>query len=113
MLIISMLKNIVQFKIIIFILLFAFVSCGKETKYVKVSETDGFASTKQIPDSHFLGDNNCKECHKEQYKDWKGSHHDKAVQLTDSTSVLGNFNDAAFTSQGVTSNFFKKDADFM
>ncbi len=99
--------------ILLLLLLVIFVSsCNEKPEYVKVSETDGFASTKQISDSHFLGDNNCKECHQEQYKDWKGSHHDKAMQLADSTSILGNFNDATFISQGVTSNFFKKDADF-
>jgi len=87
-------------------------SCNEKPEYVSVSEDDVFVSTKEIPDSHFLGDNNCKECHKEQFKEWKGSHHDKAMQLADSTSVLGNFNDEKFTSQGVTSHFYKKEGGF-
>lgn len=87
-------------------------SCNKKSEYVKVSEDDIFVSAIEIPDSHFLGDNNCKECHKGQFKDWKGSHHDKAMQLADSTSVLGNFNNEKFTSQGVISHFYKKEGDF-
>lgn len=47
-----------------------------------------------------------------QFKEWKGSHHDKAMQLADSTSVLGNFNNEKFTSQGVTSHFYKKEDGF-
>lgn len=89
-----------------------FVSCKGKPEYVSVSQYDIFVSVKEIPDSYFLGDNNCKECHKEQYKEWEGSHHDKAMQLADSTSVLANFNDEKFTSQGVTSHFYKMGGDF-
>jgi tetratricopeptide (TPR) repeat protein len=101
-------------KNILFLLLMSlFVfSCNKKSEYVKVSEEDVFVSSIEIPDSHFLGDNNCKECHKGQFKEWKGSHHDKAMQLADSTSVLGNFNNEKFTSQGVTSHFYKKEGGF-
>ena len=67
---------------------------------------------KEIPDNYFLGDKNCKECHEGQFKDWEGSHHDKAMQLADSVSVLADFNGEKFTSQGVTSRFFKKENDF-
>ena len=91
---------------ILLLLIFVF-SCNKKPEYVNVSVDDVFVSTIEIPDSHFLGDNNCKECHKGQFKEWKGSHHDKAMQLADSTSVLGNFNDDKFT-KGVTSYFHKK-----
>jgi tetratricopeptide (TPR) repeat protein len=99
--------------ILLLLLLVIFVSsCNEKPEYVSVSEDDVFVSTKEIPDSHFLGDNNCKECHKEQYTDWKGSHHDKAMQLADSTSVLGDFNDETFSGQGVTSHFYKKEGDF-
>jgi len=112
MLIKNMLKNTIQFGIFISILLFTFLSCNNKPEYVNVSNNNIFISAKEIPDSHFLGDNNCKECHQKEYKDWKGSHHDKAMQLADSTSVLGNFNNEKFTSQGVTSHFYKKDGDF-
>lgn len=93
-------------------LIILFCSCKKESKYESVSKESVFVSSKEIPDSHFLGDNQCKECHKAQFKAWRGSHHDKAMQLADSISVLGNFNDKKFTSQGVSSRFYKKGAFF-
>ncbi|WP_445731549.1 tetratricopeptide repeat protein [Mariniflexile sp.] len=105
-------KSLLLLKSSLFIFAFIIISCKKESKYIPVSENDIFASTEQIPDSHFLGDQNCKECHKDQFKAWKGSDHDKAMQLADSTSVLGDFNNEKFTSQGVTSRFYKKEGGF-
>jgi tetratricopeptide (TPR) repeat protein len=40
-----------------------------------------------------------------------GSHHDRAMQVADAATVLGDFNNATFTYNGVTSTFFRKDAD--
>jgi tetratricopeptide (TPR) repeat protein len=98
---------------VILIILYTVFGCKNDKKHDYISQNeDVFVSTKAIPDSNFLGDNNCKECHKDQYNDWKGSHHDKAMQLADSLSVLADFDGEKFTSQGVTSYFFKKDSDF-
>ena len=89
------------------------LSCDKKVDYKKVDESKGvFLSGKIIPDSHFLGDDKCKECHQDQFKKWEGSHHDKAMQIADSSTILANFNNQKFTSQGVTSRFFKKGKDF-
>jgi predicted CXXCH cytochrome family protein len=41
-----------------------------------------------------------------------GSHHDRAMQLADASTVRGDFNHATFTYNGVTSTFFKKDGGF-
>lgn len=89
-------------------------SCKKKSDYVSVTEQDKaiFASNKLIPDDHFLGDEACKQCHVGEFKDWEGSHHDKAMEVADASTILADFNDVKFTSQGVTSRFFKKDADF-
>lgn len=86
----------------------------KEARYVPTSnETkDVFASTEQIPDNHFLGDKTCKECHADQFKSWQGSDHDKAMQIVSDSSILGNFNNVKFKSQGITSHFYKKGDDF-
>ncbi|MFI1771539.1 tetratricopeptide repeat protein [Thalassobellus citreus] len=92
---------------------YIFFGCKNDVKQEYISQNnDVFTSTKEIPDSHFLGDNNCKECHQKQYIDWKGSHHDKAMQLADSLSVLANFDGEKFTSQGITSHFYKKGNSF-
>ena len=96
----------------LFISFLILVSCQEKSKYKGVSHDNIFVSDKEIPDIYFLGDFKCKECHQNEFKDWKGSHHDKAMQVADSVSVLGNFNGEKFTSQGVTSYFYKKGVDF-
>ena len=88
-------------------------SCKEKTKYESVNQKENvFISAKEIPDSYFLGDNNCKECHQQEFKDWQGSHHDKAMQKADSLTILADFNNKTFTSQGVTSLFYKKGEDY-
>ena len=86
----------------------------KEAKYVAASsESENvFASTAKIPDNHFLGDQTCKECHANQFNLWQGSHHDKAMQEVSDSSILGDFNNVKFKSQGITSYFYKKGTDF-
>lgn len=103
------------FKNLVFLFFFVFISCDKnqQEKYKQVDiNKNVFLSGKIIPDSHFLGDKKCKECHQKEFDKWQGSHHDKAMQIADSLSVLANFNNQEFTSQGVTSKFYKKAKDF-
>ncbi|MFB9056442.1 tetratricopeptide repeat protein [Mariniflexile ostreae] len=71
----------------------------KETAYNKVHAT-------------FVGKEACIDCHKTEYDSWKGSHHDLAMALADSTSILADFNNSTFEHMGVKSTFFKKDGDF-
>ncbi|TBN04685.1 tetratricopeptide repeat protein [Hyunsoonleella flava] len=90
-------------------------SCKKnKSEYVDAQGTskEKFASTHLIPDNHFLGDQACASCHNEQFKDWKESHHDKAMEIAADSTVLGDFNNTYFKSQGITSRFFKKDDSF-
>jgi len=95
-----------------FFVLLVISSCKQETKYETASNDIEFLSAKEIPDSDFLGDQKCKECHQDEFKDWQGSHHDKAMQVADSLSVLAYFNGEKFTSQGVTSRFYKEGNEF-
>jgi len=60
----------------------------------------------------YVGAERCASCHEEQTKLWRTSHHAQAMQIASDSTVLGNFNDAHFTKDGVTSSFFKKDAKF-
>jgi tetratricopeptide (TPR) repeat protein len=65
-------------------------------------------------DANYVGDKSCKNCHQEAYKDWKGSHHDLAMQIANENTVLGDFNGTDFTSKaGVISTFFKDGKKFM
>jgi hypothetical protein len=50
----------------------------------------------------------CRQCHPQQYQDWTGSHHERAMQPAADQTVLGDFNDARFIHQGITSRFFKQ-----
>ncbi|MGB2272788.1 MAG: multiheme c-type cytochrome, partial [Flavicella sp.] len=60
-----------------------------------------FVSDKLIPDSHFLGDKTCKECHQSEYEKWQGSHHDKSMQIATRETILADFKGESFNSQGV------------
>jgi len=60
----------------------------------------------------FTSSETCKECHEKEYELWQGSHHDLAMQMADSTTVLANFNETSFTYNGVRSDFFKKGEEF-
>lgn len=104
-------KLLVPFLLISTILL---TSCGdKKKEYTSVKKTDGgFLSSQIIPDKHFLGSESCMECHSDQFKDWKGSDHDKAMEIATKETVLAKFEGETFKSQGVTSTYFTKDGIF-
>lgn len=59
-------------------------------------------------DPTFLGNKACAGCHESQVKDWTGSHHDLAMQEANADTVLGDFDNATFVYEGVTTTFFKK-----
>lgn len=61
----------------------------------------------------FVGSDTCKDCHAEQYQLWQGSHHDLAMQLPTPETVLGDFDNAEFTYNGITTRFFRQGDQFM
>ncbi|MFK5982823.1 MAG: multiheme c-type cytochrome [Flavobacteriaceae bacterium] len=89
------------------ILLFSCNSEDKKKKYTEISKT----SSKYI--DGYVGDQNCVACHQTEVDLWKGSHHDLAMQIADETTVLGDFNNAEITIDGVSYLFFKKGNDFL
>ena len=64
-------------------------------------------------DIAFVDNQLCEQCHPQSFQDWKGSHHEQAMQLATEKTVLGDFNQVSFTHNGVTSRFFKKDGRFV
>ncbi len=60
-----------------------------------------------------VGDQPCKACHLKEHQQWQGSHHDLAMQEANAQTVLGDFNQAKFTKQGITSTFFMRNGRFM
>jgi predicted CXXCH cytochrome family protein len=60
----------------------------------------------------FTGSGACKSCHEAAYAKWKGSHHERAMDVASDATVLGDFAGATFTHRGVTSRFFRRDGKF-
>ena len=60
----------------------------------------------------FVGAATCAGCHAQEAKRWQGSHHDLAMQPATDETVLGDFSDAQFVHNGVTSRFFRRDGNF-
>jgi tetratricopeptide (TPR) repeat protein len=60
----------------------------------------------------FIGRQACEGCHETATANWRGSHHDRAMEQATDATVLGDFGGATFTHFGVTSTFSKKDGKF-
>ena len=54
----------------------------------------------------------CAQCHPKEYAQWQMSDHFKAMQVATASTVLGDFNNATYTADGITSLFFRKDGQF-
>ena len=89
-------------QILFFTALLIFSSCNLS------DNVDEFNNSRIINYSNFVGSQKCKECHKKEYGGWMGSHHQLAMQKTDSTSVVGDFNSAFFSNKGINYHFFQK-----
>jgi Tfp pilus assembly protein PilF len=93
--------------ILLFIILVLFIvfrifiveSCSsKEAKYSAISNENGT----------YVGVESCKECHKNEHKEWTESHHFMSMLPPSEKTVKGDFNNIVYTADGVTSSFFKK-----
>lgn len=62
--------------------------------------------------AHYVDEQQCASCHASQADRWRGSHHDLAMQEASESTVLGNFDDAIFTKDGVRTRFFRRDGKF-
>ena len=60
----------------------------------------------------FAGSASCRECHAAAFNKWKGSDHERAMDVATEQTVLGDFNDVTFTSRGKTTRFYKRDKKF-
>ena len=50
----------------------------------------------------------CLGCHQEEARQWRDSHHAKAMALPTAEMVRGDFSNTSFTDRGVTARFFKR-----
>ena len=60
----------------------------------------------------YLGSASCGGCHEKQYSDWRGSHHEQAMQHASATTVKGNFANTSFVSDAVSVSFTQKKDGF-
>jgi predicted CXXCH cytochrome family protein len=84
----------------------AAIGCGREETAVELEATP--VSTPPA----FVGRQTCVPCHEAENRLWEGSHHDRAMQEASEQTVLGDFDDAVFTYNGVTSTFFRRNGGF-
>lgn len=80
-----------------------------------VLKADYLRRTRPAPapaDPTFVGRQACIGCHKPEYDKWRNSHHDLAMDTATEATVLGDFNDAVFTQNGITTRFYKDNGAF-
>jgi cytochrome c-type biogenesis protein CcmH/NrfG len=72
----------------------------------------GACAPKPAPKPEFVGRTACASCHQAEDARWQGSHHAQAMAVADSTTVLGDFENATYTYNGITSRFFRRDGRY-
>jgi tetratricopeptide (TPR) repeat protein len=60
----------------------------------------------------FVGSDACARCHESQHAAWTRSQHARAMQHASADTVLGDFDNASYSRDGVTSSFFRRDGRF-
>jgi predicted CXXCH cytochrome family protein len=60
-----------------------------------------------------VDDRTCAGCHAPQYRRWLSSHHARAMQIADDTTVAGDFGGVTFADRGQTIRFFRRGGRFM
>lgn len=60
----------------------------------------------------YVGSQACQNCHQKEFSAWKGSHHDMSMTDASNETVLGNFDNQQFISNGIQNKFFKKGSEF-
>ncbi|MCJ7684054.1 MAG: tetratricopeptide repeat protein [Desulfobacteraceae bacterium] len=79
-----------------------------KTKYI----TGTSFENPEVPAATFVGRKKCVDCHRKEYEKWQNSHHDKAMDVANDETVLGNFNNTVFEHKGVQSRFFRQGEKF-
>jgi predicted CXXCH cytochrome family protein len=104
-------------------LIFCFAGCTREDDQNASGSSQEVTAETGLPPSAliqpatldratYVGGQSCQRCHQDAYEAWTDSHHDQAMDVANSQTVLGDFNNAQFTYAGTTSTFFKKDGKF-
>jgi len=98
--------NYIKNSLAFLVLTLFLVACGKD-KYQN-SEKE----TYHVGPNTYVGSKNCIDCHKDAFNEWKGSHHDLAMQVANDSTILGDFNNVKAEIDGVKYLFFKRANSF-
>ncbi len=60
----------------------------------------------------YVADAQCGECHVKAKQAWQGSHHQRAMEPANATTVLGDFANTKITHLGVTTSFAQRDGKY-
>ena len=85
---------------------------GKAPPDNQSSNPQEIASTPSEKNASYVGNVDCARCHEQEHQQWSDSHHDRAMQLATTETVLGNFNNASIEYNGIRSTFTNKDEQF-
>ncbi|MDO5970442.1 multiheme c-type cytochrome [Flavivirga aquimarina] len=100
-------NNLYLKKVYYILIIFFLVYACKKNEYQPKSDI-----LQKTEHAKFVGKEACIECHKLEYDSWNGSHHEQAMKIADSTTILGDFNNKTFEHKGVKNTFFKRENSF-
>ncbi len=98
-------------KAILFLLL-SILLCACDTAEQSATEST-LPNLDNPPTAAFIGNSQCIQCHSQQVEQWRGSHHDLAMQVATEDTVLGDFNNSSHSKDNVTTRFFRDGDSFM
>ncbi len=75
-------------------------------------ESGSLAKSEKREEAKFVGSQACVTCHAVEHAQWRYSHHQAAMQEANDKTVLGDFDGAIFTKDGIESTFFKRDGKY-
>jgi len=88
------------------------VACIFLLEYCKPAKQSPGESFSPYDNAAYIGDKSCQSCHAKEVDLWRKSDHFKAMEPANDSTVLGDFNNASLTADGITSKFFRRDGKY-
>jgi len=106
---------------ILLLLSISLISCEDSTDRMQASTPseiedrmleDAGEPPRAVASAGYVGAQQCASCHSLEFDAWQRSHHDLAMQVASTESVLGNFDNAVFDYFDTESVFYREADDF-
>jgi predicted CXXCH cytochrome family protein len=62
--------------------------------------------------ANYVADAQCAQCHAKAAEAWRGTHHQRAMEVANAQTVVGDFANAKFTHKGATTTFSQRDGKY-